>query len=200
MALIAWTSEVASQSELETLLATWAMLAHDVDRGVTTVGTKSWADFVTTTPGQDEHRASSQSPRTRFSPKLTLTSQLLISLFKFVQHIVLDPQDLHTTLNPAPVVPPVASPPQQGRKGAPQGKGATQGKKGSPIPQKKSGRYVPPPPDSLSPPPSSMPDGVGGESNSEENDSDRAGRLRVGALGVVRWILGTLDLSLFGSR
>ena len=210
-ALLAWTSEIASQGELETLLGTWVMLAHDVDRGVTTVGMRSWADFITTTPGpaadnQDEHRT---------SPQITLNPQLHVFLLKFVQRTVLDPQGLHTALNPAPVVPPVVSAHQQGHKGAPQGKSATQGKavpqgkilaqgkKGSPIPQsqqKKGGRYVPPSSDSPSPTPSSLPDRVVGDSDGEENDSDRAGRLRVGALGVVRWILGTSDLSLFRRR
>lgn len=213
-ALLAWTSEIVSQGELETLLGTWAMLGHDVDRGVTTIGMRSWVDFITTTPGaaadnQDEHRTSPQIHHTRSQPKMTLNPPLHIFLLKFVQRTVLDPQGLHAALNPAPVVLPVVSVPQQGHKGATQGKsttqgkGVAQGKKGSPTlqsQQKKSGRYVPPSSDSPSPTPSSLPDRVVGDSVGEENDSDRAGRLRVGALGVVRWILGTSYLSLFGSR
>jgi hypothetical protein len=208
-ALLAWTSEIASQGELETLLGTWAMLAHDVDRGVTSVGMRSWVDFITATSGSAADNQDEQIHRTRSQPKITLNAQLHIFLLKFVQRTVLDPQGLHAALNPAPVVPPVVSAPQQGHKGAPQGKSATQGKgvaqgkKGSQTlqsQQKKSGRYVPPSSDSPSPTPSSLPDRVMGDNVSEENDSDRGGRLRVGALGVVRWILGTSDLSLFGSR
>ncbi|KAI9568130.1 hypothetical protein HD554DRAFT_2219143 [Boletus coccyginus] len=201
-ALLAWASEIVSQAELETLLGTWAMLAHDVDRGVTTVGMRSWADFITTTHGlardnQDEHCASSEAPRALSQSKFTLVPRLLISLLKFVHRTVLDPQGLYTALNPVPVVPSDVSS-QQGHKGAPQGKGATQGKggaqgkKGSPAlqsQQKKSGRYVPPSSDSPSPTPSSLSDRVGSDSVGEENDSDRAGRLRVGALGVIGWIL-----------
>ncbi|KAF8551747.1 hypothetical protein OG21DRAFT_1605114 [Imleria badia] len=199
-ALLVWTSEIASRGELETLLGTWAMLAHDVDRSVATVGMRSWSDFITTTPGlgtadgQDELRTSPQA-RTRSQPKITLDPQLLISLLKFVQHTVLDPQGLHTALNPAPVVPPVVSPLHQGAtqgKAVPHGKGLAQGKKGGPTPrsqQKKSGRYVPPSSDSPSPTLSSLTDRVAGDSVAEENESDRAGRLRVGALGAVRWIL-----------
>ncbi|KAH0834818.1 hypothetical protein J3R83DRAFT_10427 [Lanmaoa asiatica] len=164
-ALLAWTSEIASEGELETLLGTWAMVAHDVDRGATTVGMRAWLDFITTTPSQaadnrDIHRTSPQTERMRSQPKITLNPPLLFSLFKFVQRAVLDPQGLYATLNPAPVVPP----PQQGHKGALQDKIAHQGK---PIPQGK----------------------VTGDNVGEENDSDRAGRLRVGALGVVRWII-----------
>ena len=183
------------------------MLAHDVDRGVTAVGMRSWADFITT-PGpaadnQDGHRAVPQTQRAAPQPKFTLNPQFLASLFKSVLHTVLDPQGLHNALNPAPIVPPVVSP-QQIHKGSPQGRGATQGKavhhgrKGSSTPQpqhKKSGRYVPSP-DSSSSAPSSLPDRVAGDNVAEENDLDRAGRLRVGALGVVRWILGTSDHSL----
>lgn len=220
-ALLAWTSEIASQGELETLLGTWAMLAYDVDRGVTTAGTRAWADFITTTPSptadnRDAHHTSPHTQRTPSQPKFTLNPPLLISLLKFIQRTILDPQGLHAALNPAPVVPPVGPLPQQGHKGTPQGKSAPQGnavlkgngvvrgKKGSPAPQsqqKKSGRYVPPSPDSPSPKAAtSLPDRVTSDSVGEENDSDRAGRLRVGALGVVRWILGTSDLSLLGSR
>ncbi|KAG6379677.1 hypothetical protein JVT61DRAFT_10198 [Boletus reticuloceps] len=164
-ALLAWTSEIASQSELETLLGTWAMLSYDVDRGVAMVGMRSWVDFVTTARGQaadkqDEQCTGPQTRRTRSQPKMTLNPRPLISLFRFAQDTVLDPQGLHTALNPAPVLPPAVSPPQQGHKSVPQGK----------------------------------------SESVAENDSDRAGRLRVGALGVIRWILGTSDLPLFCSR
>lgn len=181
---------------------------------------RAWADFVTTTPSpaadnRDIHYASPQTQRMRPQPKLILNPPLLTSLLKFSQHTILDPQGLHATLNPAPVVPPIGSLPQHGHKGVPQGKnapqgnvvsqgkGAARGKRGNSTlqsQQKKSGRYVPPSSDSRSSTPTSLPDRVSSESVGEENDSDRAGRLRVGALGVVRWILGALDLSLSGSR
>lgn len=196
---------------METLLGTWAMLAHDLDRGIAAIGMKSWADFITTPPysatdSQDEHHINSQTKPTRSQPKITLNHQLVISLLKSVQRTVLDPQGLYTALNPAPVVPPMTPSVQQGHKSSPQGKhtpqgkGAAQGKKGGPTPQsqqKKSGRYVPPPSDSASPTLTSLPEQTAGDSTGEENESDRAGRLRVGALGVVRWTLGTLDLPLF---
>lgn len=184
------------------------MLAHDVDRGVTIVGMRAWADFITTTPSpaaenRDIHHTSPRTERTKSQPKIVLNPPLLISLLRFVQRTVLDPQGLYATLNPAPVVPPVDLP-QQGQKGAPQNKSALQGKtvpQGKGVSQrKKGGRYVPPSSDSLSPTPSLPHDQVASDSVGEENDPDRAGRLRVGALGVVRWILGTSNLSLFGTR
>ena len=175
------------------------------------IGMKSWADFITTAPNpaadiQDGHRTGQPA---QSQPKITLNPQLFISLLKFVQRTVLDPQALHTTLNPAPVVPPLVLSPQQSHKGvpqgknAPQGRGVAQGKKGGPTPQsqqKKSGRYVPPSSDSSSSAPTSLSEQMAGDSLGEENDSERAGRLRVGALGVVGWILGTLYLLRFGSR
>ncbi|KIK99667.1 hypothetical protein PAXRUDRAFT_475981 [Paxillus rubicundulus Ve08.2h10] len=222
-ALITWANEIASQADLETVLGTWAMLPHDTDRGVSSIGVKSWVDFVSTTPksGADTQqqlrdRSISQFQCTQSQLVLVLTPPLLTSLFTFARRTVLDPQGLHMYLNPGPVATPaVQEYPIHGKSGAPQGKdeiqgknvsqgknipqgktapqgkGGIQGKKGVSTPpqpqQKKSGRYVPPP-DSQSPSLSSQSDR---DSAAEENDSDRAGRLRIGALGVVKWIWGT---------
>ncbi|KAF9239333.1 hypothetical protein BU15DRAFT_74748 [Melanogaster broomeanus] len=216
-ALIAWVTETASQGELETVLGTWAMLAHDIDSGVASVGIKSWTEFLNTTTisgadTQSQPRAGSISQL-----KLMLTPALLVSLFLFAHSTVLDPHALHMSLNPGPVaapaVPTVQEYTPQGKKDAPQGKerkdvpqgksapkgksvpqgkGGGQGKKGAYTPpqpqQRKSARYIPPP-ESSPGFPSPQPDRGTGDNASEENDSDRAGRLRVAALGVVRWIL-----------
>lgn len=183
------------------------MLAHDVDRVVNAIGIRSWVDFITPVPNQptdtqDERRPSSQTQHTRSRFNIALDPQLLTSLSRFVQRTVLDPQGLHTALNPVPIVPPVDPLSQQG-KNTPQGKGAAQGKKGGSIlqsQQRKSGRYIPPSSDSSSSAPTSLSERMTGDNVGEENDSDRAGRLRVAALGVVRWILGMLELPPFGSR
>ncbi|KAG9311744.1 hypothetical protein JVU11DRAFT_7987 [Chiua virens] len=197
-ALLAWTNEIASQEELEILLGTWAMLAHDVDRGVATVGLRTWLEFFIppsrAAVSEDERRSAGLQTHGRFQPKITLNPSLLTSLFNFSHHALLDPLDLHTALNPAPVLPPAAPAPQQAHKGTPTGKNALHGKKGSPTPQsqqKKSGRYIPPSSSSLNPSSTttSVLDLVTGDNVSEENDSDRAGRLRVGALGVIRYLL-----------
>ncbi|KAF9226338.1 hypothetical protein BS17DRAFT_807138 [Gyrodon lividus] len=198
---IAWANDIASQDELETVLGTWAMLAHDTDRGVAGIGIKSWAEVVSTTPNLGSDTQSqpcdgsiSQLQHVQSQLKFILAPRIIISLFTFAHRTVLDPQGLHMYLNPGPVATPaVHEHPTQGKKGAPQEKGGAQGKKVAPTPpqsqQKKSGRYVPPTSESKSPSPSLQSDRGTGDSASEENDSDRAGRLRVGALGLVQWIL-----------
>lgn len=173
------------------------MLAHDVDRGVATLGMRSWTQFISTTSSpaadsQDEH-PTTQRPR-------PIAHQLFFSLLNFSQRTVLDPQGLYTALNPAPITTPVVHQGVSQAKPTTQGKGGAQGKKGNATPQspsKKGGRYVPPPLESS---PSSLSGRVASDNVEAEDDLDRAGRIRAGALGAVRWCLGTSNISLFGSR
>lgn len=168
-----WAQEQASQDELDSVLGTWIILAHDVDRGVATVADRALTEFISGLPNA--------SPL----PCLNLTQPIIVALLGFSYRAVLDPAGLHATLNPvaAPVVPPVTR--------IASGK-MMQGKKsGQPLPAKKGGRYVPPPAAeshlqpslrSESPAPS--------DTAGEESESDRNGRLRASALGAVRWVIG----------
>ncbi|KAG6330843.1 hypothetical protein ID866_8246 [Astraeus odoratus] len=191
-ALVHWAQDRASQAELDTVLGTWAILVHDVDRGVARVGERAFTDFV---GGPPNPTSASRLPC------LALTQPILISLLDFAHNAALDPAALHAALNPVavPVVPPVihigSGKGAQGKKGVPPGQGKgipTHGKKGGQpvLPAKKSGRYIPPPtpephshasPRSESPAPSDTP--------GEESEPDRNGRLRASALGIVRWLI-----------
>jgi len=97
---------------------------------------------------------------------LLLTESLFFSLDTFVQRTALDPSGVYAYLNPVP--PPVPSPlPVPSRKG---------GAKGSTIstPRKDDGDQTP----------RSKAD------EQEENEQDRKARLRIGALGAARWVIG----------
>lgn len=173
-ALVRWAQEQASQDELDSVLGTWIMLAHDVDRGVATVANRALTEFTSGFPNA--------SPL----PCLNLTRPIIVALLGFSYRAVLDPAGLHSTLNPvaAPVMPPVI---HIGSGKVVQGK-----KSGQPHPIKKSGRYVPPPAVEPHSQPSLRSDSPApSDTAGEESESDRNGRLRASALGAVRWVIGT---------
>ncbi|KAL4073539.1 hypothetical protein J3A83DRAFT_4370818 [Scleroderma citrinum] len=194
-ALVRWAQEQASQEELETVLGTWTMLAHDVDRGVAIVGERALTEFIGGLPNL---------PNACPLPRLELTQSMLVALLDFSRRTVLDPAGLHAALNPvaAPVVPTVIHV-ASGKKGGPpiQRKGAQmQGRKsGQPALQaKKGGRYVPPPtaePHSQPSPRSESP--APGDTVNEESKADRNGRLQASALGTVKWIVDNYLPNLF---
>ncbi|TFK41660.1 hypothetical protein BDQ12DRAFT_678315 [Crucibulum laeve] len=138
--------ESASTAQLEAILGTWCIAAHDVDRSVASATLKAWKDAISY-PG---------SPDT--ADRFVLNDNPRSSLVSFVQRTALDPSGAYAYLNPAP---PVVS---------------------TPIP-KKSGRGLPPvqkaEPESTRSKAEEM----------EESESDRRARLRVGALGAIRWVL-----------
>ena len=170
-----WVQELASQDELESVLGTWTMLAHDVDRGVATVAERALAEFIEGSPN---------------AHSLNLTQPILVALLGLFYRTILDPAGLHARLNPvaAPVIHVTSGKVVQGKKGVP----PIQGKKaGQPLPAKKGGRYVPPPTAELHLQPSPRSESPGpGDTAGEENESDRNGRLRASALGAVRWVIG----------
>ncbi|KAI6007012.1 hypothetical protein EDD15DRAFT_2153315 [Pisolithus albus] len=99
-ALVRWIEDQASQVELETVLGTWAMLAHDVDRGVADVGERALTEFV-----------GSSSTLVASLPCITLTPSILSDLLSFAYRAVLDPAGLHASLNPvAAPIDPVSTP------------------------------------------------------------------------------------------
>lgn len=140
--------ETATTSQLESILGTWCVAAHDIDRAVSVIALKAWKDAVGST---------TQS-------HLVLDDGRRASLVAFVQRTALYPSEMYAHLNPAPPVPP---PPPPSKK--------ISGKAIATIPTWKDDT----------------------EQNlrtkgdeQEENEHDRKSRLRVGALGVARWILG----------
>ncbi|KAI6132629.1 hypothetical protein EDD16DRAFT_1821414 [Pisolithus croceorrhizus] len=189
-ALVHWIQDQASQVELETVLGTWVMLAHDVDRLVANVGERALTEFIGSSPNL-----------VASLPCITLTPSILSDLLTFAYRAVLDPAGLHASLNPvaAPIDPIIHIPSGKGGKGK-KGVPVMQGKKGGQFaPQaKKSGRYVPPPtvePRSQITPTPDTPKTV--DMPGEESEADRSGRLRASALGAVRWIIDNYLLNLF---
>ncbi|KAF8198654.1 hypothetical protein BJ912DRAFT_1055525 [Pholiota molesta] len=85
--------ETASESQLESILGTWCLATHDVDRQVLIIASKSWRETI----------SREESPGT-----LLLTEKLQSLLNSFVQRTVLDPSGIYQYLNPLPPPPPPA--------------------------------------------------------------------------------------------
>lgn len=136
--------ETAPAHQTESILGSWCMAAHDVDRVVSSSALKSWTAAV--------------------SGDLALDSNLRQSLSSFLQRTILDPNGVYMYLNPpAPAVPTAAQ------------------KKGS-------GRAAAPPPPPRREDPES---GTRSKADElEESEQDRKARLRVGAIGAIKWVLG----------
>ncbi|KAG1837363.1 hypothetical protein DFJ58DRAFT_863015 [Suillus subalutaceus] len=90
-AAIFFLRDTATSEQIEALMGTWCMLAHDVDRQVSLMGQKSWSSI--TSPGVD-----GETP---------VNFEMLASIMEFLQRTLLDPSGVHLYLNPAaPVAPP----------------------------------------------------------------------------------------------
>lgn len=89
--------ETAAPAQLEHLLGTWCMAAHDVDRSVATLALRSWTQTVA---GTEEH---------------PVDSHVLQPLQAFLQRVMLDPESLYLELNPPPPAPPPPLPIPQRR-------------------------------------------------------------------------------------
>ncbi|KAG1729725.1 hypothetical protein EDB19DRAFT_1641737 [Suillus lakei] len=83
--------ETATSEQIEALMGTWCMLAHDVDRQVSLQGKKSWSAIIS--PGIDG--------------ETLVNFEMLASIMEFLQRTLLDPAGVHLYLNPpAPVAAP----------------------------------------------------------------------------------------------
>ncbi|KAM6492444.1 hypothetical protein JOM56_012168 [Amanita muscaria] len=87
--LVFFIRETATASQIENILGTWCMVAHDVDRFVSSVALKSWTE------------------------SLHLGPELLPALISFVEKASLDPLGVYVYLNPPA---PVAHPPPISKK------------------------------------------------------------------------------------
>ncbi|TFK64592.1 hypothetical protein BDN72DRAFT_260036 [Pluteus cervinus] len=84
--------ETATSPQLESLLGTWCMAAHDIDRAVAISALKSWNDIIS---------ASGDPERV-----IQINQHILNPLQAFLQRAVLDPIGLYTDLNPPPPIAP----------------------------------------------------------------------------------------------
>ena len=141
--------ETASPSQLETILGTWCIAAHDIDRSVASTALNSWVSSVSVKANASD---------------LTLDNHLP-PLESFIQRTILDPSAVYAYLNP--VQAPVVYAPQK------QGPGGVRRERE----KEREDREVA---------------ARAKAEDMEENEQDRKARLRVGALGALRWILGIL--------
>ncbi|KAJ8454647.1 hypothetical protein ONZ45_g19221 [Pleurotus djamor] len=142
--MLFFLTETAQAHQIETILGTWCMIAHDLDRLVAGSAIESWSNFSETFSGD-----------------------AAIPTFEFCQRTVLDPIGTYTYINPPQPLAP--SLPTHARIKGPSRPG--------------SGRHTP----------ATRRDDdvvtVRKEEEFEETETDRKGRLRVGALGAIRWVL-----------
>ncbi|KAG1741443.1 uncharacterized protein EDB91DRAFT_1130453 [Suillus paluster] len=84
--------ETVTSEQIEALMGTWCMLAHDADRQVSLQGQKSWSSIISSSGADGE----------------TLVNvEMLASIMEFLQRTLLDPPGVYLNLNPAA---PVAAP------------------------------------------------------------------------------------------
>ncbi|KAI0634826.1 hypothetical protein C8Q77DRAFT_1277694 [Trametes polyzona] len=96
--------EVATSDHAESILGSWCLAAHDVDRQVSSYARESWSRYVATTGTSEE--------------KLVLDKALFPRVWEFVQRTLLDPAGVYLYLNPPqPAIPT----PAQSRKGSGRG-------------------------------------------------------------------------------
>lgn len=182
-----YLQEVATSETLESVLGTWCVLAHDIDKLASSIGTEAWNSFVRYCPGRSvEEPLLDASAEAYFL--LDATSRH--TLFGFLQRTALDPLGVYTYLNPLPtsiVSTPSEQPNLKNRPGG-SNRGATASKRQQLASAIAAARKV----------------GIDAEeparSKSEEydeNESDRSARLRISAVGGLRYFLGEIGLAGF---
>ena len=161
--LLFFLQELAPSSQIENILGTWCLAANDVDRSVAIIAYKTWEETIATTP-------STTSDASNLNTHIVLDEIAWSSLTSLIQRAALDPGGIYLDFNPVtPSAPPPIIHPYQSKKGS---------AKGSQIstPRRDDGDQTPR---------SKM-------NEQEESDQDRNSRLRIGALGAAKWLLGSL--------
>lgn len=153
--------EVASAEQVECILGSWCMATRDADRQIALVAQRAWDAHVSLDVDSD---AASRAPE---KEKIVLDATQTAAVLVFVQRALLDPLALHAYLNPVQVPVDTA------------------------VPRTVRGKLVPAPvvASQIRRTDNELSARVKGE-NEEESETDRKARLRIGALGVLQWILG----------
>jgi len=181
-----YLQEVATSETLESVLGTWCVLAHDIDKLASSIGTEAWNSFVRYCPGHFvEEPLMDASAEAYFL--LDTTSRH--TLFGFLQRTALDPLEVYAYLNPLPtsIVPTLPEQPNlKNRRTGGSNKGTTASKRqqlASAISAaRKAGLEAEEPVRSKS-------------EEYDESESDRSARLRISAVGGLRYFLGKIDLA-----
>ncbi|KAF8650294.1 hypothetical protein AX16_005322 [Volvariella volvacea WC 439] len=179
--IIFFLQELATSRQLETILGTWCMAAHDIDRSVSSAAHKSWTDAIAVTadvsnepPTTDENNSTSL---------LSLTKDAISAVQLFVRRAALDPQGMYDELNPPP---PVAPPPPAHALAA-KGRGGRHG--GGGLPASRSAPVI-----SMSKRGDDEAAARGKSDELEESETDRRARIRISAFGTIRWLLENVDI------
>lgn len=161
--LLFFVQEMAGADQLELILGTWCMAAHDMDRQLSTYARQSWEKFVSVTRPLGNEASSTlvqgASSVSTGSSKLRLDFASFSGIWGFVQRVILDPSAVYLNVNPPqPVVPPPAP-----KKGA--SRSTVQVRKDEESSTRSRAE------------------------EEEENELDRNARLRMGAFGAAEWAL-----------
>jgi hypothetical protein len=158
--ILFFLQETASPSQTETILGAWSLAAHDVDRAVSSTALKAWKESITSFSEVKEGSSSS-------GEHLVLDDNFLSSIGAFVQRTALDPAGIYEYLNPPPPVATGGDLHWKKGKGQPSGKLSVRkdDDSGTLTPRSKTDEQ-------------------------EESEQDRNARLRISALGAMRWIFG----------
>ncbi|KAF5380135.1 hypothetical protein D9615_006188 [Tricholomella constricta] len=97
--------EIAPPSQIESILGTWYLAAHDIDKSVSSAALKAWVDTISFDSGRDH---------------LVLDDRFLPPLVAFIQKTILDPNGVYLYLNPAPPKAPLPPPKKGSRKEDPE--------------------------------------------------------------------------------
>ncbi|KAF8955528.1 hypothetical protein BDZ97DRAFT_1764803 [Flammula alnicola] len=90
--IVFYLRETVSESQLQSILGTWCLATHDVDRLASITVSKAWKEIILTDPSQGPSSTSNR----------LLSESLRSSLNAFVQRVVLDPSGVYAYLNPLP--------------------------------------------------------------------------------------------------
>ncbi|KAI0360435.1 hypothetical protein OH77DRAFT_1418351 [Trametes cingulata] len=92
--------EVATSDHAESVLGTWCLAVHDVDRQVSSYARESWSRYVSTAETSET--------------KLLLDEALFPRVWEFVQRTLLDPTGVYLYLNPPQPAIPTPAPSRKG--------------------------------------------------------------------------------------
>ncbi|CDO70174.1 hypothetical protein BN946_scf184774.g2 [Trametes cinnabarina] len=92
--------EVAPSDHAESILGTWCLAVHDVDRQVSSFARESWSRYVTIAKQSDD--------------TLLLDGPLFSALWELIQRVLLDPGGVYLYLNPPQPIIPTPAPSRKG--------------------------------------------------------------------------------------
>lgn len=177
--ILFYLKETAASEEVESVLGSWLILVHDIEKTVGSAGKDAWDSFVRYPSATSHVEEADQKADGGF---YTLDATSKNAIFNFVQRTVMDPLGVYAYLNPPPAsnvpTPPVTVPKNQRSGGGGKGGISKQQQLAAAIAAaRKAGTE----------------EGEAVRSKAEEYDEsevDRRARLRIGGVGGLKWFLG----------